>query len=183
MKKIKYFITICAVLLFSTTNIYAQDLEAKISLNIENVDGENICTATVTSEDLPVAEVNVSLFAKRLLSNLPLEEITTDETGVASFTVPQDIPSIDGKLILIAKIIDDENYMNTEVSTETNLGMVVAIDNSNFEERSLFASREKAPIYFIAASLIILSIVWGTLIWAIFQVFKIKRLRTKEVKE
>lgn len=183
MKKIKYFITIFAASLFSITTTFAQELEAKITLNIETVDEENICTVTVTSEDLPVADVNISLFAKRLLSNLPLEETTTDETGVASFTVPQDIPSIDGKLILIAKIIDDENYMNTEASVETNLGMVVALDNSNFEERSLFASREKAPVYFIAASLIILTLVWGTLVWAILQVFKIKRLRTKEIKE
>lgn len=183
MKKIKYFIGICVALLLSTTTTFAQDKEAKISLNLETVDGENVCTATVTSEDLPVAEVNVSLFAKRLLSHLPIEEVSTDEQGVASFTVPKDIPSIDGKLILIAKIVDDENYINTEVSVETNWGTVVVIDNSNFDDRSLFAAREKAPVYFIAASLIILSLVWGTLIWALFQLIRIKRLKSKEVKE
>lgn len=181
MKKTKYFIGICVALLLSTTTIFAQDKEAIITLNFAQVDSENVCTATVTSEGLPVPEVNVSLFAKRLLSNLPLEEVATDSLGIASFIVAQDIPSIDGKLILVAKIIDDENYMNTEVVGETNWGMVVAVDNSNFEERSLFAARDKAPIYFIAASIIILTLVWGTLVWALFQVVRIKRLGSKKV--
>lgn len=181
MEKYKYFITICATLLLSILTSFAQDKEAKITLNFAKVDTNNVCTATVTSDGLPVKDVSISLFVKRMLSGLPIgNAVTTDSSGKASFIVPLDIPSIDGKLTMIAKIIDDENYKNTEVSGDVDWGTIVVSDNSHIEERSIFANRSKAPVYFIAASLIIISLVWGTLIWAVLQVFKIKRLSSKK---
>jgi len=176
MEKYKYFIVICAALLFSMTTSSAQEKVAKMTLTFTKVDTINVCKALVTSEGLPVKEVNVSLFVKRLFSPLPIGSAATDETGTASFNIPTDIPSLDGKLIFIAKIVDDENYMNTEVSGDANLGTIVVSDNSNINERSIFAARDKAPKYFIAASLIIISLVWGTLLYAVLQIVKIKKL-------
>lgn len=183
MEKYKYFIATCAAFLFITTTSFAQDKEAKIALTFAKVDTNNVCTALITSEGIPVKEISVSLFVKRLFSPLPVGSAkTTDTNGIVSFIVPQDIPSTDGKLTIIAKIIDDDNYKNTEAKGVVNWGIVVVSDNSNVNERSLFAAENRAPIYFIAASLIIVSLVWGTLMYAIFQIFKIKRLRSANKK-
>jgi hypothetical protein len=120
---------------------------------------------------------------KRLFSNLPVgDAVATDSTGVATFEVPQDIPSRNGKLTIFAKIVDDENYTNTETSGIVNWGMVVVSDNSNVEDRSISARRDKAPIYFITASLLIIFLIWGTLIYAVLQVFKIKRLGNANIE-
>ncbi len=178
MEKYKYFIAICVMLLSSLTISFAQEKLAKITLTFTKVDTTNVCNALVTSEGLPVKEVSVNLFVKRLFKPLPLGAATTDENGTASFTVPTDIPSLDGKLTFIARITDDENYINTEVSGDANLGTIVVSDNSNIDERSIYAGRDKAPKYFIAASIIIISLVWGTLLYAILQVIKIKKLST-----
>jgi type 1 fimbria pilin len=116
---------------------------------------------------------------KRLFSNLPIgDAVATDSTGVATFEVPQDIPSRNGKLTIFANIVDDENYMNTEASGEVNWGTVVVSDNSNVGERSISGGRSEAPIYFIISSLLAIGLVWGTLLYAVLQVFKIKRLGT-----
>lgn len=177
MKKCNYFMATCIMILFSITISNAQDKEAKISLTFEKSDSLYVCKALVTSEGIPVSEVPVNLSVKRLFGNLPIgEAIATDSTGVATFEFPQDIPSRDGKLTIFAKIVDDENYMNTETKGMVNWGKVVVSDNSNVEERSIAAGRDKAPIYFITASLLIIFLIWGTLIYAVLQVFKIKRL-------
>jgi len=177
MKKYNYFIATCLMILFSLANTYAQDKEAKITLTFEKADSLYVCKALVTSEGIPVIEVPVNLSVKRLYSKLSLgDAVPTDSTGVATFEVPQDIPSRNGKLIIFATIVDDENYMNTETSGEVNWGTVVVSDNSNVAERSIAAGRDGAPIYFIISSLLVIALVWGYLIYAVLQVFKIKRL-------
>jgi hypothetical protein len=177
MKKYNYFTATCILILFSITTSFAQDKEAKITLTFAKADSLFVCKALVTSEGKPVSEVPVNLSVKRLFSNLSIgDAVATDSTGVATFEVPQDIPSRDGKLTIFAKIIDDENYMNADTSGIVNWGAVVVSDNSNVAERSIAAGRDGAPIYFIISSLLVIGLVWGYLIYAITQVFKIKRL-------
>ena len=185
MKKYNYFLVTCLLILFSMTTSFAQDKEAKITLTFEKVDSLNVCKAFVTSEGQPVIEVPVILSVKRLFTKLPIgDAIATDSTGVATFEFPNDIPSKDGKLTIFASIVDDENYMNTDTSGEVNWGTVVVTDNSNIDERSFSAGRDRAPIYFIALSLVILGLIWGTLLYAVLQVFKIKKLgKIQEIKE
>lgn len=185
MKKYNYFLVAAFMILFSLTTSFAQDKEAKITLSFEKADSLYVCKALVTSEGVPVNEVPVNLSVKRLFGNLLIgDPVATDSTGVATFEFPQDIPSKNGKLTIFAKIADDENYMDTETSGEVNWGLVVVSDNSNIEERSMAAARDKAPIYFISASLLIIGLIWGTLIYAVLQVFKIKRLgKLEEIKE
>lgn len=177
MKKYNYFLISCLVILFSITTSYAQDKEAKITLTFEKADSLYVCKAMVTSEGIPVIEVPVNLSVKRLFSNLSISDaVATDSTGVATFEVPQDIPSRDGKLTIFATIVDDENYMNTEASGVVDWGTVVVSDNSNIEERSIAAGRDGAPIYFITVSLLIIGLIWGTMIYAVLQIFKLRKL-------
>ncbi|WP_396170436.1 hypothetical protein [Flavobacterium sp.] len=185
MKKYNYFLVTSLMILFAITTSFAQDKVAKIALTFEKVDSLNVCKAFVTSEGQPVIELPVKLSVKRLFANLPIgDPIATDSTGVATFEFPNDIPSPDGKLTIFASIVEDENYMDTETSGVVNWGTIVISDNSNIDERSFSAGRDRAPIYFIAISLLIIGLIWGTLIYAVLQVFKIKRLgKLEEIKE
>jgi hypothetical protein len=185
MKKYNNFLAVCIMILVSMTTSFAQDKEAKISLTFEKIDSLNVCKAFVTSEGQPVIEVPVKLSIKSLFAKLPIgDAIATDSTGMATFEFPNDIPSKNGKLTIFASIVEDENYMDTETSGEVNWGMVVVSDNSNVDERSFSAGRDRAPIYFIVISLLILGLIWGTLLYAVLQVFKIKRLgKVEEIKE
>lgn len=184
MKMYRYFLIICAVLILAPVITLAQDKEAKITLSFASEDSEYVCKALVTSEDKPVKDVNVKLFVKRLFGLLPVNDgATTGEDGIASFTVSNDIPGdATGNLVVIAKIEDDDNYMNTETKADVKWGVIRKEPESKLMERSLAASRERAPIYFMVASDLIIAGIWGTIIYIIFQVFKIKRISSLNKK-
>lgn len=154
---------------------YAQDKVANIDLNFATVDSQNVCKALVTSEGQPVKEVTIKFFVKRLYSLLPISDKKTDENGVVSFEFPKDIPADkSGSLTVIAKIIDDDNFANTQVEKKVNWGVLLMPVSSDKMERSLYGSR--APIFFIAATDFIFLVIWIVLIYIVFQVFKIKKI-------
>jgi len=176
MKMYKYFLIICVGILLIPYFSFSQEKEAKLTLSFSNSD--SVCKALVTSEDKPVKDVTVKLYVKRLFSLLPINEGTaTDESGNVSFTMPKDLPGDEnGKLIVVAKIEDDDNFGSLEKIGEVNWGVKKGLLFNSQPERSLSASREKAPIYFMVASDLIILAIWGTLIYIIFQVFKIKKI-------
>lgn len=179
MKSIKYILIICLGL-FLNLNLRAQEKEATLSISFAKEEGKNLCKVLVSSEGKPVKEVAVKLYVQRLFGLLPIgEEVASDENGISSFEFPSDIPlNSDGKLIVLAKVEDDENYGSFETQVESNLGIKVDLSQFDKHERSISAGRDRAPIYFIIASIVIISGIWGTLLYVVLQVFKLKNLKT-----
>lgn len=178
MKIYKHILTICFEILLSLT-IRAQEKEATMTLKFEKAESNNLCNVHIMSENKPVADVAVKLYVKRLFGLLQIgKDITTDESGIASFEFPSDIPlNSDGKLLVIAKVEEDENYGNLETEIQTKIGIAkekVIIDK---QERSI--AGVNAPIYFIVASLVVFAGIWGAIVYVIFLVFKIKKSATK----
>jgi len=64
-----------------------------------------------------------------------------------------------------------------------NLGVIKVATDADKNERSLSASRERAPIYFMVTSDLIIAGIWGTLIYIVFQVFKIKSISSSNKKK
>ena len=75
----------------------------------------------------------------------------------------------------MAKVEDDENYGSFEIKSETNIGVKEDLTKLEKAERSVSGSRDNAPIYFIVASISIITGIWGTLIYVVLQIFKIKK--------
>ncbi len=176
MKSLKYFIILCFAFFISGT-ILAQEKEATMTITFDKVDSNDVCKVYISSEDKPVAEVSVKLYVQRLFGLLPIgSETATDEEGYATFEFPKDIPlNPEGKLKVIAKVEDDENYGSFEADTETNIGFKPNLEKLNQNERAIWGARDRAPIYFIVASLVIISGIWGTLLYVVLQLFKIKK--------
>lgn len=183
MKSYKIIFVLLAVSLLAAIRGLAQDKQAELSLDFTREDSLNVCNVNVVSDGNPVAEVTVKLFVKRLFGLLPVGEAASDESGVARFEVPADIPGNEkGIYTIVAKIEDDENYENVEVQGDINWGVKRTESQSKKMERSLSASRDRAPFYFIIASNLIIISIWGTIFYCILQVFKIRRLRTASNK-
>lgn len=177
MKKYKFFATLIALTIALSATLFAQDKEAIITLSFEKGDSLNICKAIVSANDSAVKEVEVKLFVQRMFSQLPVGDGTTDDDGIVNFEFPKDIPADqNGKLTIIAKIEDDENYANTQAKAEIDWGVLRTANDSKKMQRSLSAAGDRAPIYFIVAANLIVIGIWGTLIYVIFQLFKIKRI-------
>lgn len=176
MKKQLKINLILVALLLSWGNLFAQEQVAKMTLNFVKEDSLNICKVAVTSNDAPVKDVEVKLYVKRLFSLLPIgSAVATDESGVASFEFPNDIPAdLNGKLTVYAKIEDDENFGSVETQGEVDWG--TPRQEVSVMERSLAGSRGNAPIYFIVVSNLIIIGIWGTLLYVVLQLFKIRKI-------
>ena len=183
MKSYKYFLIICFGL-FLNTQLWGQEKEASMTLSFEKADTNYFCKVLVTSESKPVAEIAVRLYVQRLYGLLPIgKDVSTDENGIASFEFPKNIPlNTEGKLIVLAKVEDDENYGSFETQGETQWGAKPDLLKLAHSERSISASRGQAPIYFILASVIIIAGIWGTLLYVVLQVFKLKRYKLSSKK-
>ncbi|MDP9078095.1 MAG: hypothetical protein M3O71_11760 [Bacteroidota bacterium] len=153
---------------------------AKILLNTT----DKTITATVLEMKdttwLPVKGVELKIAVKRLTGDLPVNEtptFTTDSTGNVSADFKRDsIPGgKSGSIVLIAKIEDNDQYGNISVEKAVNWGAKFTPVNT-FNKRTLFATRDKAPIWLQLIAYSILIAVWGILIFLVFNLFKIKKI-------
>ena len=129
---------------------------------------------------VPVKGVDVILAVRRTGGDLLINEtptFTTDSTGKASGEFKRDsIPGdARGNITLVAKVVDNDTYGNLVVEKTVPWGSKF-VYVSTFDKRTLFATRDKAPIWllFIAYSIVI--VVWGILVYLVFNIFKIKKL-------
>jgi hypothetical protein len=134
------------------------------------------------NEWLPAGDVELKLGVKRFGGELLAgeeETLTTDSTGYATaeFARAQLPGDQAGDIILVARIEDNEQFGN--LVTEHKLAWGVAPRPSQAgNERSLWATRDKAPVWLIAAAIFIVVIVWGTIVFLVMQLIQIRRLGT-----
>jgi hypothetical protein len=174
---------IAALIFFLVIQLCAYDLFAQaeklatIKLDFIKTDSTKTCQATVTSDGKPVAGTDIHLYVKRMYSLLPIgKAVTTDSTGVASIDFPKDLPGDKNNMLtVIAKIESDEHYGNVETESEVKWGVPLNNETYPWSSRSLSASREKAPMFLVVASILIILVIWGTICYVIFQLFRIKR--------
>jgi len=122
---------------------------------------------------------------KRLGGNLTVGDeptYTTDSSGTVAAEFKRDsIPGdANGDIVLIANVEDNDNYGNLSVEKTAKWGAPLTYD-STFNDRSLFGTRDKAPIWLLLMAYLIIGIVWGTLAYLVFQIFKIKKLGRRVV--
>jgi len=164
--------------------VFAQEEQATMKINFTVVDSVNVCKAIITAKDKPVKDVSVTFYVKRLFSLLPIgKAATTNEEGVAKVTFPKNLPGGEtGMLVVYAKVDDDPVVGKLEVKDSVKWGKVVPKIDEAFGDRSLSASREKAPYILIIASNLIIGGIWITLFYVAFQLFvRIKKSARKTV--
>ncbi|MHB8207899.1 hypothetical protein [Mucilaginibacter sp.] len=129
---------------------------------------------------VPVKGVDVILAVRRLGGDLLINEtptFTTDSTGKASGDFKRDsIPGdAKGNIIIVAKVVDNDTYGNLVIEKTVPWGNKF-VYVSTFNKRTLFATRDKAPIWLLFIVYSIVIAVWGILIYLVFNIFKIKKL-------
>lgn len=158
----------------------------KTKLSIDTVTGSATRTIRVRmlqsngNQWLPAGNVELKIGVKRFGGVLPLgeeETYTTDSTGevTAEFTGTKLPGDSAGNIVLVAKVESNELFGN--VATEVKLPWGLAGKTANaFGERTLWATRDKAPVWLIIAAAGIMIIVWGTIVFLLLQLLKIRRL-------
>jgi len=128
----------------------------------------------------PVKGVDVILAVRRLASDLNINEtptFTTDSTGKVSGDFKRDsIPGdAKGNITLVAKIVDNDQYGNLVIEKPVPWGARFTPVNT-FNNRTLFATRDKAPVWLLFIVYSIVVGVWGILIMLVLNLLRIKKL-------
>jgi len=173
---------------FEDQSIELEISKAKIELTLEDVDSVRTIHAKVfafkDNSWVAQSETEIKLVVRRLLSDLKATEeetFTTNENGEASAQFSLSIPGdAQGNIIIGAKIDDHEMY-GSLVSTKTaKWGLPLTPDNS-FAERTLWATRDKTPLWLLIFPNLIIISVWGIIFYLIYQITQIIKLgKTKE---
>ncbi|HZX59325.1 MAG TPA: hypothetical protein VFE54_11390, partial [Mucilaginibacter sp.] len=155
----------------------------KAKILIDTVAGRSVVATVLEMKDTawtPVKGVDVVLAVERLGGDLNINEtatFATDSTGKASGDFKRDtIPGdAKGNITLVAKVLDNAQYGNLSIEKTVPWGAKFVPVNK-FNERTLFATRAKAPIWLIFVANGIILAVWITLVLLVINIFKIRKL-------
>ena len=125
--------------------------------------------------------IELSFLVKRAFGQLDVsgEEAYTDAKGELLIQFPTDLPGDrEGQVDLLVKITDEDNY--GAIEEKRVLSIAVPTNPVNpLDERAMWGTRAKAPIWIIGTYLLGVIGIWGVIFLVLFQVFQLSKMRTK----
>jgi hypothetical protein len=158
---------------------------AKLQIDTVNEDGARSITVTLLKLDggewTPVADVEMQAGVQRLGGILPGGEeatYTTDSSGKATiafirYSMPGDAK---GNIVLAARVDGHDELGSLLLEQPVPWGKPTVTGNNFFGQRTLWSTRFKTPLWLLLMAYTIVTAVWGTLIYLILQLIKIKKL-------
>jgi hypothetical protein len=168
----------------------ATELEiVKAKISIDTIaDGETKSIVVQVSkfennEWIGAADVEMKVGIQRLGGILAAgdeETYTTDSSGTATVQLMKDsLPGDNkGNIVLAAKVEDNDLYGNLMVEKTVPWGVASAGDKNFFDQRKLWATNFRTPLWLLFMAYSIVIGVWATLIYLVFQIIRIKRIGT-----
>lgn len=159
--------------------------KAILSIDTTSVDGARTVTAELKEKDgntwIPVKDIDVKLSVKRMLGNLPVgdeDTYTSDSTGLSSAEFKRDsIPGDEkGNITLVAKVDDNDTYGTLVTEKSINWGAAIKPPKNFFDQRTLWSTRFETPLWLLFTVWSIAIGIWGTILYLIFQILRIKRM-------
>ncbi len=158
-------------------------IKARIELSLSEEDSirtiKAVLRAYTDSGLVNVPETDLLLVVSRLLSDIGAGEeefYTTDENGEVSAPFVHKFPGDEKGIIRIgAKMEDHELYGNVKTTQNIAWGTPLRADHS-FDNRSLWATRDKTPIWLLIFPNLLILGVWGTIIYLFNLILKIRKL-------
>jgi len=182
----KFLAVVEATSLEEETTTELEIAKAKIVIDTLNEDGVKMVTAQVHSytndEWIPAKDVEVKMGVRRMSgSNLKMgedEAYTTDSLGEAKGEFKVDSLPADntkGDITLVAWVEDNEQFGNLSIEKTVPWGKVYT-QESQFGQRSLWATRDKAPLWLLFMAFSIIAAVWGVIFYLIYLLIRIKKV-------
>ena len=130
---------------------------------------------------VPAKDVEMKVGVARsggILSAGDEETYTTDSTGTVNAEFKKDSLPGDqkGNIALVAKVEDNDQYGNLLVEKTVPWGVALKPEKNFFDQRTLWTAQFRTPLWLMFMAYSIVIGVWGTIIYLISQLFKIKKL-------
>ena len=171
---------------FDATTAEAAITKTKIA--IDTLAGAEARTVTarvialVGGEWVPAADVEMKIGVARsggsILAAGDDATYTTDSTGTvnAEFKIDKLPGDKNGNIVLIAKVEDNDQYGNLLAEKIVPWGTALKPGKNFFAQRTLWSTRYKTPLWLLFMAYSIIIGVWGTIIYLVWQIVKIKKL-------
>lgn len=167
---------------------------AKARIKIDTSSEEKIKSITVlvtkfeNSEWMPANEVEMKIGIQRhggILSAGEAATYTTDSTGTATVQLNKDsLPGdLNGNIILAASVEDNDMFGNVMEEKKVPWGVSIKTAPGFFDQRTLWSTRFRTPLWLLVMAYSIVIGVWGTIIYLVLQIIKIKKLSKNDVEE
>lgn len=152
----------------------AEKQNAIITMAYEKTDSTHVINFDVTDENkIPIKDVTINVFVKRMFGMMKIEDVFTDNIGKASLSFSNKLPGSDSlaNIFVIANIADNELLNDT--SSQIIIKSTIPYQLSQPLERSTFANR--APMWLILTFSILFGGVWLVYFRVIALIRKIKK--------
>ena len=159
---------------FKRVSFKNADIEAKVITK----DSLNYITAVLkdTSKDSLITDASLTVQVQRLFQPLFIgEEFNiTDENGTIIVPIEEGIPGIDGILNIEVVLSDSEEYGTVKAIVMAPIGVPI-VDESTFDQRTMWSPRNKTPIFLLVFPNLIIIGMWSLIIYLTFNLFKISK--------
>jgi hypothetical protein len=157
--------------------VSVKDLNFKLTANGQDSIKTIMVRAYETNakgEPIPLKEVNVILYVQRMFSPLKIGEGALDSTGSYTFEFPANLPGDTlGNLKVIARIEENETYGNMQADSLLKWG-IPTMHRVPESYKALWS--QVAPTWMVQTLIILLGGVWGHYAYAVYKMFKIRRI-------
>jgi hypothetical protein len=158
--------------------------EAFLEINLTEKDTIKTITARVYKlnekrEKITVSDVPVEFDVKRLFCLYPVGNEKTDTTGSCSTDFPSTMPGDrNGKVTIVVRMPENENFGTVEVSRDINWGKVLV-----YEAKPIRGLGDTdAPLWMVYTLIVLLSGVWGNVIYILVQIIRINIIGKKAIR-
>lgn len=130
-------------------------------------------------DDSPIIEGELKVRLNRLFRPLTIGDDTnfTDDNGEISVEIPTNLPGENGSLTFEVVMDDSDTYGTVIASVESPIGVPI-VDQSTFDERTLWSPRNKTPLFlWIFPNLIIFGI-WTVIVLSILNLVNIYKSKS-----
>jgi hypothetical protein len=156
---------------------------ARLRVSTDTADETRLIRVTIEQKNeeewVYVSDVEMKIFVKRQFGKLFIGEdyYTSDEAGSIEAEFEGEIPGdAQGILELGCMVEDHENFGNLFAFTNTQWGTPMVDDNTAFNKRTLWATRDKTPFWLLIFPNLAIAGIWGVIIYLFFQIYRIKKI-------
>ncbi len=170
---------------FDKTESEATVTKTKLSIDTAS-DGETrsiivSVSALKGSKWVPAKDVEMKVGISRMGGILSAGDdptYTTDSSGSVTVELKKDsLPGDEkGNIVLVAKVEENDIYGNLSLEKTVPWGVAFKPDNDFFNQRTLWTTRNRTPIWLLFMAYSIMLGVWGTILYLVGQMIKIKKL-------
>jgi len=152
--------------------------DAIIEAKIISKDSLNYVSATLidTETDSPIADENLTVQVQRLFKPLRIGEEfnNTDDDGKIIVPIEHGIPGIDSNLTFEVVLNESDDYGTVKSLVSGQVGVPI-VDESTYDQRTMWSPRNKTPIFLLIFPNLIIIGIWGIIVYLILNLFKLSK--------